>query len=94
MEDDGEAVLSRRDALRKFSLTVGGTAIATALASFDPAAADSPAKMAQQDVAYQQTPHQGQACATCANFESPAACKVVEGRINAAGWCQLYVKKT
>lgn len=94
MQDDGETVLSRRDALRRFSLTIGGTAIATAFAGFNPAAADSQAKMAQKDVAYQRTPHAGQACATCANFESPAACKVVEGQINAAGWCQLYVKKT
>lgn len=94
MQDDGESVLSRRHALRKFSLIVGGAALATASARFNPASADSPAKMAQKDVVYQPTPHQGQACASCNNFESPAACKVVEGRINAAGWCQLYVKKT
>ena len=94
MSDEGEAVLSRRDALRKLSMTVGGAAIAAACVRLSPAAAEAPAKMAQKDVAYQYTPHEGQACVTCANFESPAACKVVDGRISAAGWCQLYVKKT
>ena len=92
MRDEGRTFLSRRDALRKLTATVGGTAIAT-LARFKPAAADATAKMTQKDVAYQRTPHGGQACVTCANFESPAACKVVDGQISAAGWCELYLKK-
>jgi hypothetical protein len=94
MQNDAEAVLSRRDVLQRLSVAVGGMTIAGALEPFNLAAAHVPAKMAQKDVAYQFTPREGQACVTCVNFESPATCKVVEGRISAAGWCQLYAKKT
>jgi High potential iron-sulfur protein len=53
-----------------------------------------PVKMAQKLVHYQDTPHSGQACATCVQFQPPSSCKVVEGTISPAGWCELYVKKT
>jgi len=95
MTNETAAVLSRRAALRKLASTAGGAAIAVTFVSVSRAtAADAPAKMAQKDVAYQPTPHQGQACVTCSQFEPPSACKVVEGTISAAGWCQLYVKKS
>jgi hypothetical protein len=48
------------------------------------------AKVKQTDVKYQQEPKNGQKCETCANFEAPKSCKLVEGEINPAGWCQLY----
>jgi hypothetical protein len=48
------------------------------------------AKVKQTDVKYQQQPNDGQKCETCANFEAPKSCKLVDGEINASGWCQLY----
>jgi hypothetical protein len=94
MTNEAPAVLSRRAALRKLASTAGGAAIAVTFVGVNRATADAPAKMAQKAVAYQPTPHQGQACVTCSQFEPPSACKVVEGTISAAGWCQLYVKKS
>jgi len=93
MSDTSLKALSRRSALRKFAVTAGGAALVASGARLA-RAADAPTKMAQKDVAYQPTPHQGQACSTCSQFEPPTGCKVVEGKISAAGWCQLYVKKT
>lgn len=75
-------------------MTAGSAVLVVAAAAGRAVAADNPPKMAQKDVAYQPTPHEGQACATCVQFEPPTGCKVVEGRISAAGWCQLYAKKT
>jgi len=95
MTNETATLLSRRAALRKLASTAGGAAIAVTFVCVSRAtAADAPAKMAQKDVAYQATPHQGQACVTCSQFEPPSACKVVQGTISAAGWCQLYVKKS
>ena len=50
-------------------------------------------KAAKSVVAYQDTPHEGQSCATCLQFEPPSGCKVVEGTVSPAGWCKIYVKK-
>jgi hypothetical protein len=95
MTNETAALLSRRAALRRLAATAGGAAIAVTFVDVNRAAADdAPAKMAQKDVAYQPTPHQGQACVTCSLFEPPSACKVVQGTISAAGWCQLYAKKS
>jgi hypothetical protein len=48
------------------------------------------AKAKQAEVKYQQTPKDGQKCSGCANFEAPKSCKLVDGEINAEGWCQLF----
>jgi len=48
------------------------------------------AKVKQKDVHYQQEPKDGQKCSTCANFEAPKSCKLVDGEINPEGYCQLF----
>jgi hypothetical protein len=50
-------------------------------------------KLAQQAAQYQESPKNGQQCSTCALFEPPASCKIVDGAISPQGWCKFYVKK-
>jgi len=57
-------------------------------------AAEAQTKAPQKLVAYQSTPKEGHSCATCMYFEPPNACKVVEGPISPAGWCNLWAQKT
>jgi hypothetical protein len=52
------------------------------------------AKVQKEDVAYQDRPKDGKACANCRQF-SPTAegkgnCAVVEGEVSASGWCSAY----
>jgi hypothetical protein len=84
--------LSRRSILRKVVFTAGGTAVLGGILG-DNRRGMAQTKVPQATVAYQPTPHEGQACDTCLQFVPPAACKVVEGTISPAGWCKLYVKK-
>ena len=51
-------------------------------------------KASQKLGAYQATPKEGHSCATCQYFQPPDACKVVEGSISAAGWCNLWAQKS
>ena len=51
------------------------------------------AKMAQKAVAYQDTPNGDKRCDGCSLFEAPNACKSIDGTINPAGWCRIWVKK-
>lgn len=65
-----------------------------------PSAADSPAppaasgKVSQASVQYQAGPKGEQKCGDCLHFiAASGTCKLVEGRIAAAGWCTLWAKK-
>jgi hypothetical protein len=58
------------------------------------AAAEAQTKAAQKLVAYQSTPKEGHACTNCQYFQPPNACKVVEGPISPAGWCNLWAQKS
>ena len=51
------------------------------------------AKMAQNAVRYQDTPKDGKQCSGCNLFIAPNACKTVDGKIAATGWCVIWVKK-
>jgi hypothetical protein len=82
---------SRRSMLRILTGIVGGAAVLGAVSVGDRAAA-APAKMAQKAVGYQATPKGAQRCDNCKQFESPSSCKIVEGVIDPAGWCRVYVK--
>ena len=88
---DRSAALSRRAMLRKLAVTAGGAAVLATTASVNRAAAQT--KMAQTAVKYQVTPKGAQRCDNCTQFQAPASCKVVEGNIDPAGWCMVYVKK-
>ena len=50
-------------------------------------------KIAQNLVHYQEKPKGPQECDNCLHFVPPSSCKMVAGKINAKGWCQLYAPK-
>jgi hypothetical protein len=47
-------------------------------------------KMSQQEAKYQDSPKNIHMCATCAFFEPPNSCDVVDGEVNPAGWCEVF----
>lgn len=52
------------------------------------------AKVPKKQVAYQETPKNGETCDKCIHFlPETNGCKVVEGSIEPKGWCSLYVQK-
>ncbi len=57
-------------------------------------AAKVQAKTSQQVAGYQNTPSGGNRCGNCVQFQPPAACRLVAGRINPQGWCRLFFPKT
>lgn len=95
MEDESNvrsAQLSRRSLLRNVTFAAGGAAILSTAATANRADA-AETKVTQKAAAYQDTPKGPQRCDNCTQFEPPSSCKVVEGNINPAGWCALYVMK-
>ncbi|HEY5071062.1 MAG TPA: hypothetical protein VII63_03435 [Caulobacteraceae bacterium] len=79
--------LSRRGLLRGAALAAGGGVL------FTSAVSAAPAKLSQKVAAYQPTPKGKQRCDNCIQWLPPASCKVVEGPISPAGWCNLYAPK-
>ena len=51
------------------------------------------AKTSQADAKYQDKPSGSSKCGTCAQFEAPSGCKLVDGNISENGWCMLYTPK-
>lgn len=89
MRDD----LTRRRMLRAVTIgALGTTAIAAgvATAQYAPAAAG---KETQAQAQYQDKPKDGQMCASCAYFVSPASCQRVDGAIQPSGWCKNFLQK-
>lgn len=84
--------ISRRSILRKLALTAGAAAMLGGTASGIRSAA-AQTKVSQKLVHYQDTPKGTQRCDDCMYFVAPSSCKLVEGTIEPAGWCQLYAKK-
>jgi hypothetical protein len=80
--------LSRRGLLRGALMVAGGGAI---IGTATTAAAR--AKMPQQTVHYQTTPRGAARCDGCAQWQPPAACKMVAGVIAPAGWCSIYAPR-
>ena len=80
--------ISRRDVLRQ-ALLLGGAACAGAFAAHN-AHAQKASKAAMK---YQDKPNGDQKCSNCLQFEPPASCKVVEGKISPDGYCIAWVKK-
>lgn len=86
--DPHQTGLSRRGVLRDL-LAVGGVGVLLTAATgrrSDAAAR----KLSQKMAGYQPTPKGKQRCDNCAQWQTPAGCKVVDGDIAAAGWCNLY----
>ncbi len=80
--------LSRRAMLLRGVVCAAGAATALTLAA-EPAAA---AQLPKTVVGYQDKPHDGQECSTCALFVKPNSCQNVAGPISPTGWCRLYRK--
>jgi hypothetical protein len=53
---------------------------------------DAEGKLTQGDVAYQDRPKDGRRCDNCRVFTPPDACNSVQGRIDPAGWCNIWRK--
>ena len=85
MNDHTEFGASRRSVL-----WTGMAALANTLL---PARAAAQAKIAQKLVQYQEKPKGPQECDGCLQFVTPSSCKVVDGKINPKGWCQLYAPR-
>jgi hypothetical protein len=75
---------------RRAVLWTGAIAVAATLI---PAQAGAQAKIAQKLVQYQEKPKGPQECDNCLHFVAPSSCKMVDGKINPKGWCQLYAPK-
>ena len=76
---------SRRNVLRAGLGLLAGILI--------PVKAYAQQKIAQNLVHYQEKPKGPQECDNCLHFVPPSSCKMVAGKINAKGWCQLYAPK-
>ena len=81
--------VSRRSFLG--AAAAGGGALLGVSLIGSPAAASN--KMPQKAVNYQTTPKGKQRCDNCSLWQPPSACKLVQGPIDAAGWCILYKPK-
>jgi hypothetical protein len=77
-------------ASRRAVLWTGVSALAATLI---PVRVGAQPKIAQKLVQYQETPKGPQECDNCLQFVAPSSCKMVEGKINPKGWCQLYAPK-
>lgn len=82
--------VSRRQFL---NITAAGSTALLA-ASLATRASAAPKKFTQQQAKYQPVPKNGQRCQTCALWQSPSACQVVEGQVSPAGWCMLFQPKS
>lgn len=81
--------VSRRDFL--FAAAVGSGALVGASLTSTPAHAAG--KIPQKAVRYQPEPKGDQRCDSCALWQQPSSCKLVDGTIAASGWCTLYKKR-
>jgi len=77
---------SRRALLRHLVCAAG----AAASLCGRPHRAGAAIKISKAAVAYQDRPDGDKECAKCAQFEPPAACKLVDGPISPQGYCRLF----
>ena len=84
--------LSRRALLGRVTMiAAGGALLGTALAA---GVAGAASKLPQRTVNYQDKPRGRAQCDNCSQWQSPAACKLVDGSISASGWCSVYAPKS
>jgi hypothetical protein len=70
-----------------------GAGLAAAGGAICARAAAQQKKVAKDQAKYQDQPKGDQRCDGCVQFEAPAGCKIVEGKISPSGWCILYGPK-
>lgn len=80
---------SRRRFLR--GAVIGGAFAGASLLGTGAAAAG---KLPQKAVNYRTTPMGNARCGTCAFFQGPSSCKLVDGTVVPTGWCPLYRAKS
>ena len=83
--------ISRRRLLRGAGLALGAASLAGAGLTAGPSEAAN--KFSQAMAKYQPTPKGAQHCSNCTQFQAPAACAVVDGKISPNGWCLMYAHK-
>jgi hypothetical protein len=84
--------LSRRGLLRGATLfAAGGALLGTTMTAGAVLAAN---KLKQTTVNYQDKPRGKAQCDNCSQWQSPAACKLVDGSISPTGWCSVYAPKS
>ncbi len=88
MSDSNVPSLSRRQILRGAAVAAGGAAALIG------AAGPAQAKIAQSAAGYQDKAKGDQSCASCALFQAPSSCSLVDGTISPSGWCRFYSKKS
>jgi hypothetical protein len=84
--------LSRRRLLRGAAWIAGGGALLGGGLIASTASAQT--KLSQKAANYQTTPKGSARCNVCTQWEQPSSCKVVQGTVEATGWCSLYVPKS
>jgi valyl-tRNA synthetase len=89
LNNDESNRTSRRKVLQGgLTVLAAGTAMAAVATQ-----ARAQEKLAQNLVQYQDTPKDGAQCDACINWVAPNACKIVEGKIAAKGWCVAFAPK-
>jgi hypothetical protein len=81
--------VSRRGALRRGALAIGGGSLLAAVLA-------SPAwafKVPQSQAGYKNSPNGGNECDKCLQFQPPSACKIVEGAVSPSGSCNFFAPK-
>ena len=86
--------MSSSDIVRITRRGVLGGAVALVAVALTSARGWAQQKAAQKIVQYQDKPKGAFECDKCLHFVPPNACKLVEGKINPKGWCQLFAPKT
>jgi hypothetical protein len=79
----------RRSLIKTVPMIAGAIISASAI----PGSLFAQTKVSHAIAKYQDQPNNGQQCSTCAQFDPPSACKIVESPISPNGWCQLYMAK-
>jgi hypothetical protein len=90
--DINAARRSRRQLITGLALFAGAAGAAGILGA--PAKGFAGPSIDPKSVAYQLTPKGAARCDNCLQWQAPAACKVVSGRIAPTGWCSIYAKKS
>ena len=85
--------MTDRTGFRPSRRAVLWTGVAALAATLLPVRAGAQPKIAPKLVQYQEKPKGPQECDNCLHFVAPSSCKMVEGKINPKGWCQLYAPK-
>lgn len=84
--EKGSVQVSRRSLLR-------GTAAAASLLCTKAELAEAQPKISKVAVNYQDHPDGEKRCDKCAQFQPPAACKMVDGAISPQGSCRIFMPR-